>query len=362
MESIRLEKISEYVKSGLINENKHPVNPDIRIYNYTHECQFDRKWDEVTTTCRGLIMNVLSGKILARPFEKFFNLQEHLDVYKKELPSEEPIVTEKLDGSLGILYWINDTPWISTRGSFESEQALWATAWFRKNVDYSNLPKDITLLFEIIYNENRIVVNYDFEGLVYLAGIDTKTGRQVSYRPEDKNAPVVKQIKNTDIKTLTELDNKEGEGFVVFYPKANLRLKIKFPEYVRLHKILTCLSVKGIWEYMKANGVDTDIRKIAEDAPDEFYDWIDTVASDLSSKYKEIENICVADYGEIEKKAVEDLAESIDNLWLRKDWALEITNKKYPGILFSILDERDYRHLIWKLVKPKATKTFKEEL
>ena len=194
MEIISLDKIREYIKSGLIKENIHPDNENIRIYNYTHECQFDRKWDEVTTTCRGLIMNILTGKIIARPFPKFFNLQEHLDVFKKELPTEEPIITEKVDGSLGILYWLKTKklclrcgslesencinneehefsmlPWIATRGSFTSDQAIWATGWFRRNVDYSNLPKDITLLFEIIYKENRIVKSNTVVCNVFLA-------------------------------------------------------------------------------------------------------------------------------------------------------------------------------------------------
>src|SRR3989304_2634754 len=73
--------------------------------------------------------------------------------------------------SLGILYWLNDKPWITTRGSFTSDQALWATDWFRKNINCDNLPKDLTLLFEIIFDMNRIVVKYDFEGLVFLAAI-----------------------------------------------------------------------------------------------------------------------------------------------------------------------------------------------
>ena len=356
MNNIDLNKIQEYIRLGLINENTHPEDERIKIFNYSHTCQFDRKWDEITRMCRGLIVNIETGEILARPFEKFFNVQEHTDVFNKEIPNEEPVITEKLDGSLGILYWLNDEPWITTRGSFVSDQALWATDWFRRNVDYSSLPKDITLLFEIIYKENRIVVNYNFEGLVYLAGIDTKTGRQVSYKPENKNASVVKRIENTDIKTLAELDDKEGEGFVIFYPKNNLRLKIKFPEYIRLHKILTCLSVKGVWEYLKENGINADIRKIAEDAPDEFYSWIDTVANDLVIKYKEINVYCREEFS-----AIDDFADHTAGA-TRKWWAEYIVKTKYPSILFSILDEKDYSQLIWKIIKPKGVNTFKEEI
>ncbi len=201
---------------------------------------------------------------------------------------------------------------------------------------------------DLIIKENTLAKKRE----ILVSTIDTKTGRQLGYCPD--NIKTVKNIINTDIKTLAELDDKEGEGFVVFYPKNNLRLKIKFPEYVRLHKILTCLSVKGVWEYLKENGPDVDIRGIVEDAPDEFYIWIDTIASDLVTKYREIENICKNDFEEIQKKATKD--------WSRKNWAIQITQKKYPGILFTILDEREYDQLIWKLIRPKGANTFKEEI
>src|SRR3990170_2874481 len=170
-----LDKIKQYVEQGLISENIHPEDENVRIYNYTPEVQFDRKWDDVTMMCRGLILNIGTREILARPFEKFFNIQEHLEVFKKDLPDEEPNITEKIDGSLGIAYFLNNKWWITTRGSFTSDQALWATNWFRRNINCDNLPKDLTLLFEIIFDMNRIVVKYDFEGLVFLAAIDTKT-------------------------------------------------------------------------------------------------------------------------------------------------------------------------------------------
>ena len=43
-----LEKIKQYVEQGLISENIHPEDENVRIYNYTPEVQFDRKWDDVT--------------------------------------------------------------------------------------------------------------------------------------------------------------------------------------------------------------------------------------------------------------------------------------------------------------------------
>lgn len=350
-----LGKIKNYIESGLISETIHPEDSDLSIFNYTPKCQFDRKWDDVTMQCRGLILNNKTGEVLARPFEKFFNLQEHLEVFKKELPNEEPVITTKYDGSLGILIWLNDEPWISTRGSFSSEQALWATDWFRKNIDYKNLPRDLTLLWEIIYDQNRIVIKYDFEGLVFLAAIDTKTGRQTSYQPEDKNIRIVETIKNTNLEELAKLDKENEEGFVVFYPKSNLRLKIKFSEYIRLHKIVTGLSVKGIWEFLAEHGVDADMKKVIEKMPDEFYSWIDSVAEDFRKRYKEIEKQVETDFKLISY-------ELIGEERTRKDWAERITKCKYPSLLFLTIDCKDYSKHIWKLLRPVGSRTFQKNI
>ena len=167
---------------------------------------------------------------------------------------------------------------------------------------------------------------------------------------------IVKQIKNTDIEVLAKLDEKEGEGFVIFYPKSNLRLKIKFPEYVRLHKILTGLSIKGIWEYFVEHGINVDMKKIADDMPDEFFDWINSVANDFRDKYKKIEKQCETDFNLISYKLINVLNKT------RKDWALEITKTKYPCILFAILDGKDYSKHIWKILKPTGSKTFQKDI
>ena len=130
---ITYEQIKPYIDKKLVGMGFHPENPDVRIFNYTQQCQFDKAWDDITKQCRGLILNVKTGEVLARPFPKFFNYGEHVEK-GWPIPTETPEVYEKLDGSLGILYYLNGKPWIATRGSFTSDQAVWATNWWRKNV------------------------------------------------------------------------------------------------------------------------------------------------------------------------------------------------------------------------------------
>ena len=108
-----------------ISERKHDTL-DLIIWNYKNSCQFDNAWDEYTTMARGLITD-LEGNIVARPFKKFFNINTFEGTKIEELPAEIPEITEKLDGSLGILYPDNENYAISTRGNFNSEQAEFAT-------------------------------------------------------------------------------------------------------------------------------------------------------------------------------------------------------------------------------------------
>src|SRR5438128_257271 len=110
MAKIDLVKLQPFLDKRYISVQKHP-EANLFIYNYTQRAQFDRVWTEETLMCRGLITKA-DGTIVARPFKKFFNFGEFQD----NLPLEEFEVFEKLDGSLGILYFLNDTPYLATRG------------------------------------------------------------------------------------------------------------------------------------------------------------------------------------------------------------------------------------------------------
>ena len=81
--------LKKYIEEGLISEQIHPEDANIRIYNYTPIVQFDKKWDDITMKCRGLIMNIQTGEILSNPFPKFFNWEEHIQL-GKNIPGEIP--------------------------------------------------------------------------------------------------------------------------------------------------------------------------------------------------------------------------------------------------------------------------------
>jgi len=156
--AIDIAAFREREAQGLITARAHP-SEDLIIWNYTPQCQYAGAWDEVTLQARGLITKS-DGTIVARAFRKFFNYEQH----HGDLPLEPFKVTEKLDGSLGILFFINDTPQIATRGSFTSDQALRATKILHERYKdfFPHLlaTSHYTYLFEIVYPGNRVVVDY----------------------------------------------------------------------------------------------------------------------------------------------------------------------------------------------------------
>src|SRR6185369_15422771 len=127
----------------------------------------------------------------ARPFAKFFN---HGQPGAPGIDLTEPVaVSDKADGSLGILY-PDGAGWaVATRGSFASDQARHATALLATRYPDFTPPPGLTVLFEIIYPANRIVLDYQgLDDLVLLGAVDIATGR--SFGPEavpDWPGPVV---------------------------------------------------------------------------------------------------------------------------------------------------------------------------
>lgn len=346
---MRYADIKPYIEQGLVSEQAHPEAINVHIFNYTPECQFGRKWDDITRQCRGLIMDVETDQILARPFPKFFNYSEHVD-NGWPLPSGKPIVREKLDGSLGILYHLNGKPWIATRGSFTSDQALWATKWWRDCMQETVVLPRVTHLFEIIYPENRIVVPYDFSGLVYLASIEIDSGKEVAAGIFNGPIRFAKHHDETDLAKLAALDERTGEGFVVFYPETQERLKIKFPEYVRLHRIVTGLSEKAIWEQLR-EGKEVDLG----DVPDELYKWVAGVEARIKEAMQKLWD------------AANAIAEDAKKFETRKEAAQFINQyaKHVSGIAFALFDGKyqTAAERAWRMVKPeRPERTFGKDI
>ena len=331
-----LRAINQQVEEGYIAKHRHPT-AELYIYNYTAKTQFDGHWTPETRACRGLILDE-HGVVVARPFEKFFTLDQH----PEPLPAEPFDVFEKLDGSLGILYWIDGEPNIATRGSFDGEQAERANRILHAKYRhlFSGLDRELTYLFEIIYPQNRIVVDYgDTEDLFLLTAIETESGREIG--PLDTGFPTVMRYDGiADLSVLTAMEEVNKEGFVIRF-QSGVRVKIKFEEYKRLHKLVTGINPRHVWEMLREG---REIADLVDRVPDEFYKWIRGIESDLLGKFSDIESCCRQEF---------------KVLPTRKETALYFQSQHYPTVLFAMLDGKDYAEKIWKMIRPEAAAAFK---
>lgn len=326
-----LEDLDELVELGYITKRRHPEE-NLYILNYTPKTQYEGAWGETTSLCRGLIVDV-NNSIKARCFRKFFNYEECADSVRERLGRNLNFsVSEKMDGSLGILYWVRGKPFVATRGSFESEQALRATKILER-YDQGGLDRDLTYLFEIIYPENRVCVDYgDREELVLLSVFETSSGKEV--RPDHPFPAAETHDLGIDFEEMKRLNLHNREGFVVRF-EDGYRFKIKFEDYVRLHNVIFSISTKSIWESLRQNrDVPLDL------IPDEVYRWVSDVKNDLLLRHQMIEKECLEMF-----RLIESLS--------RRDFASKALQYRYSSVLFKMLDGRPYADIIWKILEPE---------
>jgi RNA ligase len=339
-----LEKLNKYYEDGLLYKQVHPSLP-LTIWNYTEKVQYENLWDEVTLMCRGLVTDN-TGDIVATPFQKFFNIEEG-----KFTPTENFEVYEKMDGSLGIVFWFQGQWVVATRGSFTSDQSIKAREILKKyNTDI--MFRHLTFCFEIIYPENRIVLDYGDDEKLVLLGTFNKDGKEIDIEMWTQYGfDVVKKYDGiSDYKQLKEMVKNDQEGFVVKFSNGD-RVKVKGVEYLRLHKIMTNVTTTGVWEYLK-NG--EDVMEILKDVPDEFYDKIKSYVQHLKYGYfqisedagKKFDGMMYGKYND--KEPIEDRKEFAE-------WVLT-QPKHMSGILFRMFDKKDYSEIIWNLIRPEFKK------
>jgi RNA ligase len=350
-----LDILNKYIDEGLIIKQVHPTLR-LSIYNYSRECQYNGKWDEYTLNCRGLILD-FNGNVIAKPFPKFFNYEEHTPL---DIPNEYFEVYEKLDGSLGIIYNYNGEWYVATRGSFHSDQANKAKEMLDRKYPYQTLIPGRTYLAEIIYPQNRIVVDYGTdEKLVMLGCYDNETGLEVTIDDMVNDGwDVVMKYKTwgESYDLLKEEISKDKEGYVIRF-SGGFRMKIKGEEYVRLHRILTNFSTKDIWELLK-NG--EPFEPFLERVPDEFDDWVKRTAMNLRYSFHSIDERA----GKLHDGFRYGKYNDVDPEPTKKEFAEYVKQfpKELSAVMFKMWDKQPYDQIIWQMIKPKYEKPFKNEI
>ena len=284
---------------------KHP-NADLYIYGYDSRKLNRIIWDNFNVNMRGLIVDA-EGNVQAMSFKKFFTFRNYLspklialsEGNTLRLPQEKYTITEKVDGTLGLLYWINDVPYIATQRSFKATNAQRASQILHSRYKhlFSKLDRNKSYIFEVLFPESRVLIDYgDREDLILIGVIDRETGKEETHLHRDTGFPVTKDYTQEfgHIKNFDELKNfniPNMEGFVITYLESGIKIKLKFPWFDEAHDAMNniihysikvqreralfnklmnisrnLLSNLTIWEYLKSGKNESEIfRRIPYD-------------------------------------------------------------------------------------------------
>ncbi|QGV77151.1 RNA ligase [Streptomyces ficellus] len=385
------EELAAALDAGHVTRKAHPELP-LSIYTYTRACQYERIWNRVTTRCRGLVADDVTGEVVALPLPKFFNVGEHESgqPYAPALPDEPFEVYDKVDGSLAVVFHYADRWRVASKGSFISTQATWAQRRL-DGKDTSALTPGVTYLAEILYPENRIVVDYgDRRDLVLLAAFGRDgteipladaapawrpVGSVVTLRPP---VPLAELLAMTESSTLPgggAATGTEAEGFVLRFA-SGVRAKAKLSEYVRLHKVLTGVTERDIWRghgvqrfaHLPAKQVaqalgcspadvaasgGRPLDALLEQVPDEFDTWVREVIARIEKD--------VADRERVIDDAYASLAPFTGD---RAAFARAVKALPDPAVrpaMFLRLDDRPTELVTYRSVRPEAADPFRDD-
>lgn len=187
MKNENLEALTDeqIVKRLLLSNDieKKEMTPNIYSFNFRRDVFYDKKWNTVTTKARGLFIDIDKNKIVARSYDKFFNIGERDETTLSKLGDMKYPVTlfRKENGFLGILSVEGDNFFIASKTTTQGDYVGYFKAILtKKNILTEDLKnyikeKNVTLVFEVIdpINDPHII-DYKEEKIILLDIIDNK--------------------------------------------------------------------------------------------------------------------------------------------------------------------------------------------
>ena len=155
---------------------------NISSFNFTKTAFYDKIWDEQTTKARGLYINIPKQKVIARAYDKFFNINERpetkLDMlqYKLSFPA---VAYVKENGFLGIVSYNeeDDSLFITTKSCPDGEFAGWFRNMLYEHISEPTLEAmkqyikehNVSFVFECVDMKNDPhIIEYDSNRLYLL--------------------------------------------------------------------------------------------------------------------------------------------------------------------------------------------------
>lgn len=294
----RLHEIRKEVERGNVSER---TVDELSLFKYTKQCQYDNAWNRTNKRCRGIIFNTITGTIVNRPFDKFFNMGERPNTMPKVLRSKLKHGVEaydKLDGScISIFYY--DGRWrCSTPGSITSPQAKYAEMVLLLKYDLSKLPTDLTYVCEMVapFDRQDKVVDYGSRNdLTLLAAFEKKWDQTEVPRGRLRTLFADTGI---ELAPMYPLDSEDPfgtkvpdgkEGFVLLFHDG-LRVKVKGRWYKHWARIISGITLKNVAELLEVSDDDSVRKELTpRGAPPEIKENLDDTIAEVNLIREEVE-------------------------------------------------------------------------
>lgn len=306
--------------------------------------------------CRGIKFDH-DGKIIARPYHKFFNLGERPETEIANIDFDKTfVILDKLDGSMihPMFFFHNTVAWCTKMGLTDVAVPAQKFAETHPDIDYVKFSEDVmtagyTPIFEWCSRQQRIVVDYPDDQLILTAIRNMVSGEYSSVFEMEQFAkpydvPIVGQWQGRFRNIQTFLDTAQSledeEGYVIRWPDGHMG-KAKNEWYCQLHKVKELLQFeKDVWALVLDEKQD-DAKAFMEQ---EDKDRIDNFAQDLYNGLNE-----TADRLNWVVIAAKD---NLNNS--KKRFALEVAleiNSLERGLMFKIWDGADPEELLREFVR-----------
>ena len=189
---------------------------NISSFNFTRDVFYSRRWNNLTTKARGLFVDTEKDKVVARGYQKFFNINETRDTKLEHLlvkfKDNKITCYKKENGFLGILSYVNGELFFAQKRTNDGEFSGYFKDLFDKSdIDRDRLieylkENDVSLTFEVIDVENDPhIIEYDKSKIVLLDIIHNKY--EFEREPYEKVVELAESINCKCKSVYKEFDN-----------------------------------------------------------------------------------------------------------------------------------------------------------
>ena len=170
--------VNELDNSPLIH--KKDLGDGTSSYNFTREAFWDSKWNDLTTTARGLFIDNETNGIVARSYPKFFAIEERPETQMRNLDKtlQFPVkLFRKENGYLGIVSMRKGELYVCSKSTNKGDYAGWFKELLLKSVKDINAFKqylsehNVSMIFEVIDTHHDPHIIHYLTDEIYLLDI-----------------------------------------------------------------------------------------------------------------------------------------------------------------------------------------------